>query len=106
MASISPRPEDVEAHARILLEEAGDYPHLVQTTMDGPTGLMFIVPDDLADRYLARIGQDSTEQFVQAGEAESGYEDVPADTPAPAKRRGRQPGSKNKPKIQTTDGAD
>lgn len=104
MASVSPRPEDVEAHARILLEEAGDYPHLVQTTMDGPNGVMFIVPDDLADRYLARIGQDSTDVYVQAGEDESGYEEAPDETPAPAKRRGRQPGSKNKPK--TTDGAD
>lgn len=98
MATVCPRPEDIEAHARILLEEAGVDVHLVQTTMDGPTGLMFIVPDDLADRYLARIGH---------GDAVA---DVPADevveTPeiAVAPRRGRKPGSKNKPKI--IDGAD
>jgi len=108
MAIVSPLPHQVEEHARILLEEAGDYPHLVATTMDGPTGLAFIVPDDIAERYLARIhGKQTVKPKAEPAEAtqdDPGLEETPEEVAVPAKRRGRPPGSKNK--ATSTDGAD
>jgi hypothetical protein len=54
MAFISPLPVDKIAHLQLLLELAEDV-NDVQTTMDGPTGLAFNVPDELAERYLAAL---------------------------------------------------
>lgn len=50
MALISPDREDKTEHLRLLLGLADDVNH-VQTTMDGPTGLAFVVPEYLAELY-------------------------------------------------------
>ena len=84
MALVSPLPKDKMEHLRLLLEIADDVNH-VQTTMDGPTGLAFIVPDELAERYLKVLDQQSGEE---------GIEDVKE--VAPVKRKpGRPKGTKN-----------
>jgi hypothetical protein len=85
-----------ELVAGLLLKHADDVNH-VQTAMDGPTGLMFIVPDDLHDRYLAaRYGASTltpeTEAEVEddSADEEDVEEEVEEVAPAP-KRRGRPP---------------
>jgi hypothetical protein len=80
MALVSPLPKDKMEHLRLLLDLADDVNH-VQTTMDGPTGLAFIVPDELAERYVAALA-------VPAG--------GDTEVEAPVKRKpGRPKGTKN-----------
>lgn len=91
MALIVPGKGETREVAKLLLKLADD-PMDVATTADGPDGVSFVVPDELHDKYL---------------DALEGVDQTPAETadegsPAP-KRRGRPPGSKNKPKDQGTE---
>jgi hypothetical protein len=118
---VSPPPEDKVEHVRLLLELADDPTH-VATTMDGPTGLAFIVPDELGTRYLAALydrrkaAEAADKAETSADDAEVGQEqldvaedtgdespEVQADETTTPKRRGRPPGSKNKATTDSTD---
>jgi hypothetical protein len=94
-ALVSPSAGEEEEVARMLLAHAGDDVHLVQSTMDGPNGLAFIVPDHIAQKYL-----DERYPVYDEGKApedeESNEDSETEEKPAPVKRRGRPPGSKNK----------
>lgn len=88
MATVVPEKGQTREVAKKLLaltEDAND----IKTTADGPDGVIFIIPDDLYDKYM------------------EGEEQAPADATdegvAAPKRRGRPPGSKNKPKDQETE---
>jgi hypothetical protein len=89
MALVVPEKGQARNVAKRLLQLA-DNPGQVATTADGPAGVSFVVPDDLYDRYI-------------------GADDAPTEAPAATtdesvvapKRRGRPPGSKNKPKTET-----
>lgn len=85
MALISPPPDDKTEHLRLLLGLADDVNH-VQTTMDGPTGLAFVVPEYLAEQYEKALG-------FQAGGDE-------ATRDAPVKRKPGRP--KKNTDIQET----
>lgn len=111
-ALVSPPPDDKVEHVNLLLSLADDPTHVL-TTMDGPTGLAFIVPDELATRYLAALydkrkeakaaESDDTDDADITDEASDDVDGESTDeTPAP-KRRGRPPGSKNK--VTTDQGA-
>jgi hypothetical protein len=75
MAFISPPVEDKIEHLRLLLGLAED-PNHVQTTMDGPTGLAFYIPEYLAELYVKALE-------IQAAEArgETEPEEVPKRKP-------------------------
>jgi len=79
MAFISPPVEDKIEHLQLLLGLAED-PNHVQTTMDGPTGLAFHVPDYLAELYVKAME-------LQAGQTQSN--DV--EEKAPVKRKPGRP---------------
>jgi hypothetical protein len=83
MAFVSPLPGDKLAHLQLLLELADD-PNDVQTTMDGPTGLAFYVPDELADRYLKAMSKG----LESAPAKLSDFDDVET---APVKRKPGRP---------------
>lgn len=81
MAEVYVKRGEEELVATLLLELA-DQVHHVQSSMDGPGGLMFIVPDELHDRYVA----------LRYGTTEESADEAPAEEVAPApKRRGRPP---------------
>jgi hypothetical protein len=67
MAFISPPVEDKIQHLRLLLGLAED-PNHVQTTMDGPTGLAFHVPDYLAELYVKALELDAGLEIAEARE--------------------------------------
>lgn len=75
MPLISPEPADKTEHVKLLLGLA-DEVHHVQTTMDGPTGLAFVVPEYLADLYEEALGH--LEAETQAGEDQGDPEEAPA----------------------------
>lgn len=85
MPLISPAHEDKTEHVKLLLGLAEDV-NDVQTTMDGPTGLAFVVPEYLHKLYLKALR-------LQAGE-EEGTEEVSDSEPA-KRKPGRPKGSKN-----------
>lgn len=91
MALIVPEKGQTRDVAKRLLELVDD-PHIIATTADGPDGVSFIVPDDLYDKYVG--AEEATEQTP----AETTDEGLPA-----SRRRGRPPGSKNKPKDAETE---
>lgn len=93
MAFIVPEKGQTRAVARRLLDLADD-PHVVTTTAEGPDGVSFVVPDDLYDKYMNSGTEKVSDQTPAAGNGE--------ELPAP-KRRGRPPGSKNKPKDAETE---
>lgn len=78
MAVIVPGRNQAKIVAELLLDLA-DNPHDVATTMDGPDGLSFIVPDELYEKY-----EKATTKLPV--ERESSGEEQPA-----PKRRGRPP---------------
>jgi hypothetical protein len=88
MATVVPEKGQTREVAKKLLALT-DNPGDVQTTADGPDGVSFIVPDDLYDKYM-----DGEEQAPAEATDEGGV---------PPKRRGRPPGSRNKPKDQGTE---
>lgn len=88
MATVVPEKGQTREVAKRLLALAED-PNDIKTTADGPDGVSFIVPDDLYDKYLA------DEEQAPAAATDEGVT-------AP-KRRGRPPGSKNKPKDAETE---
>lgn len=84
MPLISPAHEDKTEHARLLLGLA-ENPDDVQTTMDGPTGLAFVVPAYLEALYQKALA-------FQAGEEQGGQK-----VQAPEKRKPGRP--KNNPEM-------
>lgn len=94
MAVIVPGKGESKQVAKRLLELAED-PNEVATTMEGPDSISFIIPDDLYDAYMDADDEASTD--VPAAQVVD-EETVPA-----PKRRGRPPGSKNKPKTAETE---
>jgi len=69
MKIISPSHEDKTEHAKLLLGLA-ESPDDVQTTMDGPTGLAFVVPAYLHALYEKALSfQAGEEQGDQKAEA-------------------------------------
>lgn len=95
MGVIVPRKGEAKQVAKRLLELADD-PNEVATTMDGPDGISFVVSDSLYQQYVGG-DQDNDDADVLAAEVVD-EETVPA-----PKRRGRPPGSKNKPKTAETE---
>lgn len=89
MAVIVPGKGEAREVAKLLLSLADD-PNQVDVTMDGPGGVSFIVPDELYEKYLA----DSVPAPTSVGALTEEVEET-QDKP---KRRGRPPGSRNKPK--------
>ena len=85
MATVVPEKGQTREVAKKLLALTDD-PNDIRTTADGPDGVTFIVPDDLYDKFM-----DDEEQAPA--------EVVDEEAPAPM-RRGRPPGSKNKPKAE------
>jgi len=85
MAMVVPAKGDEEKVAKLLLGLA-DNVHDVQSTMDGPAGVAFVVPDYLAEKY-----DKASDQSDDVLSAES---DDEAESPAP-KKRGRPKGSTN-----------
>lgn len=77
MATISPDPADKMRHLELLLGLADDVNH-VQTTMDGPTGLAFVVPEYLAAQYEEALA-------LMAGEDSEEQSDAPDETPVKRK---------------------
>lgn len=98
MALIVPERGQGKDVAKALLILADD-PHHVQTTMDGPAGVSFVVPDYLHDLYV-RMQQAPGPEDV---EDEVPADDADAETATAPKRRGRPPGSKNRPKDAETE---
>lgn len=78
MALISPDPAVKTEHLKLLLGLADDVNH-VQTTMDGPTGLAFVVPDYLAEQYEKALKFQAGEDQGDEGDDEetSDNEDAP-----------------------------
>lgn len=66
MAVIYPERGKAPETARLLLELA-DSPYQVQT--ETIHGLAFVVPDELADKYLAATGHGEDEQDVETEQA-------------------------------------
>lgn len=95
MAMIVPAKGESKQTAKLLLELADDV-HDVHTTMEGPDGMSFVVSDELHDRFVAATTEPVPPHDPPAA---SGADDG---APAP-KRRGRPPGSKNKPKDVGTE---
>lgn len=89
MAVIVPGKGESREVAKQLLLLADDA-NQVATTMDGPDGVSFVVPDELYDKYLTDSVPAPTSVGALADEDKK-TEDQP-------KRRGRPPGSRNKPK--------
>ena len=89
MALVVPEKGQARAVAKKLLDFAV-VPGEVQTTADGPDGVSFVVPDDLYDAYMAAEEKAPAVEVADEG------------PPAP-KRRGRPPGSKNRPKDVETE---
>jgi len=67
MTLISPEPADKTEHVKLLLGLAADVNH-VQTTMDGPTGLAFVVPEYLAELYVKALSFQAGEEPQTNGE--------------------------------------
>lgn len=83
MATVVPEKGKTREVAKKLLaltDNAND----VMTTADGPDGVSFVVPDDLYDKYM------DDEEQAPAPTTDEGAPTL--------KRRGRPPGSKNRPK--------
>lgn len=88
MAMVSPAPgEDAGEIARLLLAIADKDVHHVQSTMDGPSGVAFIVPDWIAEEYVKQ-------RFPAESQEEA---------PAP-KRRGRPPKKQAQPEPSGVNG--
>ena len=87
MAVIVPEKGQTRSVARRLLDLADD-PHQIGTSAEGPDGVTFVVPDDLYEKYMS---DDKDQVAVEVTESEEPAEEKP-------KRRGRPPGSRNKPK--------
>lgn len=91
MALIMPGKGETQKVAKLLLKLAAD-PHEIGTTAEGPDGVSFVVSNELHDKYL---------------DALEGADEAPAEVadgvPPTPKRRGRPPGSKNKPKDVGTE---
>lgn len=95
---VPPRGEE-EKYAQLLLELAGERVHEVQTTMDGPHGVAFHVPEALADAFNEALHSKKDEDSEESEDSEDAGEDGDdASEPEKPKRRGRPAGSKNKPK--------
>lgn len=86
MAVIVPEKGQTRMVARRLLDLADD-PHQIGTSAEGPDGVTFVVPDDLYEKYMS----DDKEKAIEVTDSEEPAEEKP-------KRRGRPPGSRNKPK--------
>lgn len=91
MALIVPSKGETRQVAKLLLSLTDD-PRDIATTAEGPDGVSFVVPDELHDKYLDAL------EDVDKAPAEIADEGAPA-----PKRRGRPPGSKNKPKDVGTE---
>jgi hypothetical protein len=88
-AMFSPPPGEEEGYARTLLQAAGDQPWKIHSTMDGPTGLAFLVYDELVAEKANRLlfpAEDPDE--ILDREQEAFEQAVP-------KRRGRPPKKKS-----------
>ncbi|MEV7267808.1 hypothetical protein AB0N38_30025 [Micromonospora aurantiaca] len=72
---------DAQVLAKQLLEAAGEERRFeVQTTTDGPVGLAFDVPDDLADKVLS--SGDGRQRVGAPAEAEAAAQGTSADAGA------------------------
>lgn len=72
---------DAQVLAKQLLEAAGEERRFeVQTTTDGPVGLAFDVPDDLADKVLS--SGDGRQRVEAPAEAEAAAQSTSADAGA------------------------
>lgn len=85
MAVIVPGSGETRDTAKLLLSLVDD-PHVIGTSADGPDGVTFYVPEDVYDKYLAAVNEQP-----ETDSADEAVEEKP-------KRRGRPPGSRNKPK--------
>lgn len=94
MVFISPEAGTPTENAKLLLALAEDVNH-VQTTMDGPNGVAFVVPEYLAKLYAEAL------VHMEAEDAQAGEEEEPAEPEAeesePAKRKPGRP--KNTDKV-------
>lgn len=85
MAVIVPGKGETRDVAKLLLSVVDD-PHVIGTSAEGPDGVTFVVPEDVYDKYLAAVSEQPDEDS-----ADEAVDEKP-------KRRGRPPGSRNKPK--------
>lgn len=67
MTLISPLPEDIGEHAKLLLGLANDV-NDVQTTTDGQHGTGFVVPEYLYELYLKALRLQAGEDITDAKE--------------------------------------